>query len=197
LHRLITVTGQEFLSAGISLLLYIAILLRVRGNLTKDTSGRWRLRFIPSSEAWQLALARDILDSASLGLAQAIILYPLAYSGLLVPITITRFAQFAGKTVPSWAVVTTAVIFNLTGLVDALLLLVIRRVMPDTTALPALTTKREKVELGKEGAKTVTPFDLSEPIEPLQRTTSGRSTASVRTVDSHAPLTSSSTENPV
>jgi hypothetical protein len=40
----------------------MAVLLRVRGNLTKS-NGKWRLRWVPSEDAWQLAVSRDLIDS--------------------------------------------------------------------------------------------------------------------------------------
>jgi hypothetical protein len=60
---------QELLSAGTSFFLYVLILLRVRGNLA-FTDGRWRLRSLPKGESWQLAMGRDILDTAMLKAAK-------------------------------------------------------------------------------------------------------------------------------
>lgn len=59
---------QEFLSAGVGFVLYALVLLRVRGNLT-TIGGRWRMRWIPRSQAWQLSIGRDMLDSAMLRVA--------------------------------------------------------------------------------------------------------------------------------
>jgi hypothetical protein len=54
---------QEWMSAFSSFMLYVAVLLRVRGNLIQDTAGKWSLRWISRSESWQLGFARDYLDS--------------------------------------------------------------------------------------------------------------------------------------
>lgn len=59
---------QEFVSVGVSFILYVGILLRVRGNLIRRSDG-WRLRFVPRSERWQLAINRDWLDSSAMCLA--------------------------------------------------------------------------------------------------------------------------------
>lgn len=59
---------QEFLSAGVGFVLYALVLLRVRGNLT-SIGGRWRMRWIPRSQAWQLSIGRDMIDSAMLRVA--------------------------------------------------------------------------------------------------------------------------------
>lgn len=56
------------MSAGLGFFLYILVLLRVRGNLIK-VDGRWCLRWIPRSQAWQLSFARDMIDTAMLRVA--------------------------------------------------------------------------------------------------------------------------------
>jgi hypothetical protein len=63
------------MSAFFSFVLYVTVLLRVRGNLIKDTAGKWSLRWIPRSESWQLAFVRDYLDSCTVKLAAIIVWY--------------------------------------------------------------------------------------------------------------------------
>jgi hypothetical protein len=124
--------SQEFFSVAISFVLYGAILLRIRGNLFRSSEG-WRLRFVPKGESWKLAVTRDSVDQAVLKAAYALmwygcllfrgdldgilrfLRYPVAYFFILLPISITRFIEFAGRDVPLWAQTVTAVIFNLTG----------------------------------------------------------------------------------
>lgn len=60
------------MSAGLGFLLYSLVLLRVRGNLTQ-VEGKWRLRWIPSCDAWQLSFARDYIDSAMLKVATSMV----------------------------------------------------------------------------------------------------------------------------
>jgi hypothetical protein len=128
-HNLIS--AQEFISVALSFIIYGVLLLRIRGNLVRTSNG-WRLRFVPSGESWKLAVTRDAVDEAVLKTAHALIWYalihnvvsmsvlmlyryPIAYFVILVPVSITRFIDFAGHEVPLWAEVFTAVIFNLTG----------------------------------------------------------------------------------
>jgi hypothetical protein len=66
---------QEWMSAFLSFVLYVAVLLRVRGNLIQDATGKWTLRWIPRSEGWQLAFARDYLDSCTVKMAAIIVWY--------------------------------------------------------------------------------------------------------------------------
>lgn len=62
------------MSAGFGFVLYSLVLLRVRGNLTQ-IEGKWRLRWIPSSDAWKLAFARDYIDSSMLKVATSMVWY--------------------------------------------------------------------------------------------------------------------------
>jgi hypothetical protein len=71
-HAASQILSQEFMSAGISLILYAGILLRVRGNLVHSSNG-WLLRFVPTSERWQLAINRDWIDSSMMGFAAALL----------------------------------------------------------------------------------------------------------------------------
>lgn len=64
--------AQEYLAVALNFFLHTATLLRVRGNLLR-IDGRWRMRFVPLGESWQLALGRDFTDSTMLRLAQHMI----------------------------------------------------------------------------------------------------------------------------
>ncbi|EIN08839.1 hypothetical protein PUNSTDRAFT_134015 [Punctularia strigosozonata HHB-11173 SS5] len=186
----------EFLSAGLSFILYMAVLLRVRGNLAQS-NGKWRLRWVSKEDAWQLAISRDLIDSLMQKVALFAVLFPVAYGILLVPIALARFTEFAGKDVPLWATVLADMIFNLTGAVDAILILVLRRKLPEMAALPDLSTKRQKVDLddplGKVG---ITPFFVQRPTggDDLERMVTAeekeRDRMSLSSVDmmSHPPL---------
>ncbi|KAK1216407.1 hypothetical protein PQX77_020960 [Marasmius sp. AFHP31] len=152
----------EFLAASLSFVLYCVILLRVRGNLVHNM-GKWQLKFISKTESWRLGFARDLIDSAMLKLAQRMVWLPVAYTLLLIPITITRLTEFSGRRVPFGATIFAAVVFNLTGKSIS----IIRRPISysplrcsDLGALPEFNTPRNKlldVVFGKTG---VTPFTL-------------------------------------
>lgn len=63
------------MSAFFSFMLYVAVLLRVRGNLIQDTAGKWSLRWIARSESWQLGFARDYIDSCLVKMVAIIVWY--------------------------------------------------------------------------------------------------------------------------
>lgn len=77
---------QEWISAFFSFILYVAVLLRVRGNLIQDATGKWSFRWA-RWESWQLAFARDYLDSSTVKMAAIIVWYACM---ICVPFTTTR-----------------------------------------------------------------------------------------------------------
>ncbi|RPD65650.1 hypothetical protein L226DRAFT_455538 [Lentinus tigrinus ALCF2SS1-7] len=148
----------EFLSAGLSFCLYTAVLLRVRGNLVR-TSGKWHLRFVPSGERWRLAIRRDAVDGCMMQVATRMVWYPVAYTILLLPVTIARFVAFGGHDVPFRATIFADFVFNLQGVVNVALLLATRRFVPDTASLP-LFAPRQRVSMSSPEAYGITPFVL-------------------------------------
>ena len=90
------VCAQEWMSAFFSFILYVAVLLRVRGNLIQDPTGKWSLRWVSCSESWQLAFARDYLDSCTVKMA-AIIVW---YAPIRVPTIAARLHERAASRYP-------------------------------------------------------------------------------------------------
>ncbi|PSR76196.1 hypothetical protein PHLCEN_2v8619 [Hermanssonia centrifuga] len=155
----------EWLSAGFSFIIYIAILLRVRGNLVRGKDG-WHIRYVPRSQRWQLAISRDWLDSTMMQVAARMVWYPVSYSILLIPISLSRLVEFGGGNVPFWATILSDTLFNLQGFVNAILLFTTHRLIPDPATLPAFST-RKAVDLSSSAALGITPFVLS-PVPPSQ-----------------------------
>ena len=83
----------------------------------------------------------------------------MAYTILLVPVTIARFVAFGGHDVPFRATIFADFVFNLQGVVNVALLLATRRFVPDTAALP-LFEPRKRVSLSSPEAFGITPFVL-------------------------------------
>ncbi|KAJ7669463.1 hypothetical protein DFH06DRAFT_1181260 [Mycena polygramma] len=174
----------EYVSAGLCIILYSSVFLRIRGNLVHQ-DGKWKLRLLPRGEAWQLSLGRDLIDSSMLQAARKMMWYPVVYTLLLTPITIARLSQFTGADVPFWATVVTDVIFNLTGFANVLLLAATRKCLPDARQLPDFSTGRQNMRKSLWKAKGVTPFTLERSesaamfdLERLARIESTRSTRS-------------------
>lgn len=87
----------------------------------------------------------------------------MAYTILLLPVTIARFIAFSGRDVPFRATVFADFVFNLQGVVNVALLLATRRFVPDTDTLP-LFEKRRRVSMTSPEAFGITPFVLP-PLE--------------------------------
>ncbi|KAF7308741.1 Git3 domain-containing protein [Mycena kentingensis (nom. inval.)] len=152
----------EYISAGTCFFLYTAIILRMRGDLVRENN-RWKLRFLPKQEeAWMVSLRRDLIDYTMLDAVQHMVWFPVMYSIILIPISLARLSSFAGANVPYWLTIICAIIFNITGLANVLLLHAKRRFFPDTQQLPlSFGTARPapaRMSLFVRGG--ITPFTL-------------------------------------
>jgi len=152
---------MEWMSAFFSFVLYAAVLLRVRGNLIQDATGKWSFRWVPCSESWQLAFVRDYLDSCTVKMAAIIVWYPVIYTVLIVPMSIARFASYAGANVPVAFTFMADFIFALGGFANLMLFLGTRRFIPDVNTIPDLATPRSRLDKTSSQATGITPFVLT------------------------------------
>lgn len=153
----------EWTSAFVSFQLYVAVLLRVRGNLVKDSEGRWFLRWVSCGDAWQLGFARDYLDSCTIKLVVIIVWFPVTYTVLILPISIAHFAGYAGVRVPESVTLMADMIFSLGGFVNMLLFLRTRRSIPDLRTTPDFSTPRScPTKDSTQVLFGVTPFTFPE-----------------------------------
>ncbi|KAJ7863733.1 hypothetical protein B0H14DRAFT_2737148 [Mycena olivaceomarginata] len=149
----------EYLSAVFCCVIYTTIFLRMRGNLVAPDK-RWRLRFLPSGEAWKLA-RRDRIDTSMVQAVRQMMWFPIVYILLIVPITIVRRSEYGGAKVPFWVTILTDCIFNLTGLVNVVLLVETRRRMPlIVTQLPQYTRPRQTIRQTLMKACSIEPFTI-------------------------------------
>ncbi|KZT10984.1 uncharacterized protein LAESUDRAFT_755612 [Laetiporus sulphureus 93-53] len=114
-----------FVSAALTFILYILVYLNLRGNVT--TSG--------------IVLHRDSMvvrtvHTQVVALAKQMLIYPVAYTILILPITICRFVEWSGYGVSESVSAFADSVFLMQGLVDVILFLVTRRVLPDHSVLP-------------------------------------------------------------
>ncbi|KAF7318348.1 Git3 domain-containing protein [Mycena chlorophos] len=150
----------EYVSAVLCFFLYVFLILRMRGDLAR-VDGRWRIRFLPKEEAWMVSLRRDLIDYTMLQATQKMVWYPIVYTLLIIPISITRISSFAGVKVPLGLIITADIFFNLIGFSNVVLLNITQRWFPDTTELPSFNTMRPppvRASLFIRGG--VTPFTL-------------------------------------
>ncbi|KAL1681950.1 hypothetical protein EV122DRAFT_204671 [Schizophyllum commune] len=151
----------EFCSAGLGFILYIAVLLRVRGNIIYS-QGKFRVRTVPSGQGWQLAIGRDFLSSAMFAIAKNMVWYPVLYSAILLPISIGRLMKFAGHRIPFWVEIFADCLFNLTGCLNVVLLVYTDRLFAQAGSVEFRNQRPISIDL-ENLAKTggVTPFTLA------------------------------------
>ncbi|KAH9935557.1 uncharacterized protein B0H18DRAFT_976242 [Fomitopsis serialis] len=114
-----------FLGAILSFLLYGLVFLNLRGNVT--TSG--------------IYLRRDsrmvrLVDEGSVAIAGQMLIYPIAFTILIFPMAVVRFATWSGTAVTDAVSAFGDTVFLMCGLVDVLLFVLTRRVLPEHSVIP-------------------------------------------------------------
>ncbi|KAG8746321.1 hypothetical protein FRC10_005310 [Ceratobasidium sp. 414] len=118
-----------FASAFISLVVYTMIFFRLRGNLVAE-GYKIRVLSVGSSRAWNLEAGRAVMESKTMATAWQLMWYPLSYMLLILPIAVSRWAEFSGAKVPFPAKMFGSVVFLLSGFVNTVLFVTTRHVLP-------------------------------------------------------------------
>ncbi|KAJ7287760.1 hypothetical protein C8J57DRAFT_1284845 [Mycena rebaudengoi] len=120
-----------FMAALFSFILYSLIFLRMRGNIVLD-GGRVYFH-VKGITQWR---GRQF-DEQAVTIAKHMLLYPVAYTILILPIAATRFSTFSGDAVPFAVTIFSAAIFLLSGIVNVTLFTMTRRILPpDSLRIP-------------------------------------------------------------
>ncbi|KAL5507484.1 ATG5 [Sanghuangporus vaninii] len=95
-----------FISAVASFILYVLVFLKLRGNLLV-AGGRFRFRSVAKESAWMPYQNYEAseLRVHMVSVAKHMLLYPIAYMILIVPIAACRFAEWTGHKVPLDAII--------------------------------------------------------------------------------------------
>ncbi|KAI0280376.1 hypothetical protein BGY98DRAFT_914694, partial [Russula aff. rugulosa BPL654] len=167
----------EWMSAFFSFMLYVAVLLRVRGNLIQDTAGKWSLRWIARGESWQLG-SQEITSTRVLSkwsrssFGMRLIHHRVLYTVLIVPISIARFAGYAGAHLPVAFTFLADLIFALGGFANLMHFLSTRRYIPDLSTMPDLSTPRSRLDRSNSSQTVgITPFTPLSEGKPGRMTT--------------------------
>jgi hypothetical protein len=127
-----------FMSALFSFILYTLVFLRLRGNIV--VSG-WYVVFHKANTAknasWR---GRDFADNQAMAIAKQMLLYPVAYTLIILPIAAARFSSFAGHPVPFSVTIFCDTIFLLSGTVNVILFTTTRRILPPRSIIPSRFT---------------------------------------------------------
>jgi hypothetical protein len=144
-----------FSSAFIIFILYTLVYLRLRGNII--VSG-WYIRFRFSSTApWR---GRELTNNRLMGIAKQMLLYPVAYTILILPIASARFSEWAGRDVPFQVTVFCDTIFLLSGLVNVILFTTTRRVLPPQSLMGIFSISRPSFLGGSTSVDMTSPEDF-------------------------------------
>lgn len=120
-----------FMSAGFAFVFYSLVFLRMRGNIV--VSG-WYMRFrFNRNSHWR---GRDFAGDSAVAVARQMLLYPIAYSIIILPIAAARFSEWSGHNVPFGVTIFSDVVFLLSGFVNVTLFTTTRRLLPAQSVIP-------------------------------------------------------------
>ncbi|KAH9935915.1 SelR domain-containing protein [Epithele typhae] len=120
-----------FLSSVLCFIMYILVFLKLRGNVVVN-GWRIRVRLQSRDEADSIKYT----DTHVINIAKGMLMYPVAYTILLLPIAVCRFAEWSGHEVPFSATIASDAIFLLSGFVNVILFITTRRVLPIHSVVP-------------------------------------------------------------
>ncbi|KAJ7697898.1 hypothetical protein B0H17DRAFT_1051538 [Mycena rosella] len=112
-----------FMAGTSSFVLYSVVFLRMRGNIV-ITGKRVMFRKTSNNE-W---LGQQ--DSRTMSVARKMLLYPVAYTIVILPIAAARFSDWAGNDVPFEVMIFSDVVFLLSGVINVTLFATTRRILP-------------------------------------------------------------------
>ncbi|KAJ7794978.1 hypothetical protein B0H14DRAFT_2392133 [Mycena olivaceomarginata] len=122
-----------FMAAAFSFVLYTLVFLRMRGNIIIE---RRRISFRRRAGS----ALRGNHESRTLTIAKQMLLYPVAYTIIVLPIAASRFSSFAGQDVPFELWLISAAVFLLSGVVKVTVFTMTRRILPsDSFKIPKWT----------------------------------------------------------
>jgi len=149
-----------FLSAVLSFVLYTLVFLRMRGNIV--VNGLY-IRFrLAKNKNWR---GRLFAQSYALKIARQMLLYPVAYTVVILPIAVARFCEWSGRRVPFTVTIFSDTVFLLSGVVNVLLFCATRRILPAQSVVP-----------GWRGLFRLSGFTVSNPSQDTDKSFACRGT---------------------
>ena len=124
-------------SAAFSLLLYLLVFLRLRGNIRvlgfrPSFHRRPNVRMGRASNGALIASGDGCVESHLDKVAKHMLWYPIVYVIIVFPMVATRYPAFSGFTVSFEATITIAAFFNLHGFFNAVLFCTTRNILPES-----------------------------------------------------------------
>ena len=136
IERFTTAYLFMFLSAALSFILYSLVFFRLRGNIS--VSGGYKMSFHRrpkvitgrTSDGTYITTDDRRVESHLTTLAKQMLLYPVAYTILVLPMAACRFSSFSSISVPFSATIFTASLFMLHGFLNMVLFFTTGDIIP-------------------------------------------------------------------
>ncbi|KAI9445897.1 hypothetical protein H4582DRAFT_1868838 [Lactarius indigo] len=114
-----------------SVVLYVPVYFWMKGHFSVDGEKWYKFRLVKSKVEYSkrratLGILLYVLAIILPHAADKLFSYPLAYSLVVIPLSVTRWLQFNHKSVPSAATFFGDIMFNLSGAINVLLFLIVR-----------------------------------------------------------------------
>ncbi|TFK53878.1 hypothetical protein OE88DRAFT_1625314 [Heliocybe sulcata] len=118
-----------FISAALSFMLYSLVFLRLRGNLVVDG---WYLR-LQMSPAPLVPVGKT--GPYIVTITRRMLMYPVAYTIVILPIAAARFSEWSGHEVPFLVTIFCDTVYLFSGTVNVILFSMTRRILPPRSVL--------------------------------------------------------------
>ncbi|KAJ7899664.1 hypothetical protein B0H13DRAFT_1622682 [Mycena leptocephala] len=129
-----------FMAGTFSFVLYSVVFLRMRGNIVVTGN---RVRFQTSSISEGLG---QQVESRTMSVARRMLLYPVAYTIVILPIAAARFSDWAGDDVPFEVTMFCDTVFLLSGIINVTLFTTTRNILPaGSVKLPRFRVDKQAI----------------------------------------------------
>ncbi|CAL1708224.1 unnamed protein product [Somion occarium] len=152
-----------FASALFSFVLYAMIFFRLRGNI-QVKGGKLTIKRHCDIQLQ----GKESTDSSIISVAKMMLLYPVAYTIMILPIAICRFADWSGHEVPFAATIFSDSIFLLSGLVNVVLFTTTRRVLPPHSVIPRRFSRSSSTKSSSTGSSRTMVIDEDDDLEKFK-----------------------------
>ncbi|KAJ7268499.1 hypothetical protein C8J57DRAFT_1325306 [Mycena rebaudengoi] len=156
-----------FMAGTGSFILYTLVFLRMRGNIVASGG---KVTFHKTSSNNGSQGSGQQVDSRTMSVAKKMLLYPVAYTIVILPIAAARFSDWAGNDVPFEVTMFSDVVFLLSGVVNVTLFTSTRRILPaGSIRLPSFGTVTDKRAISRPQIPSGTQLEsgLSSYSEPM------------------------------
>jgi hypothetical protein len=115
-----------FVSSTVNFILYLLVFLRLKGN---EAVLKWH-RGMVGTKATKTDREREYDDSKLLSIGRHMLLYPIAFTIMFIPIAVVRFSAWTGRSIPLEFTIFSSSLSLLSGIINVILFITARPVPP-------------------------------------------------------------------